>query len=139
MAALTEESLNKLSKTDLVALVVNLQDKMETMKSNLNEKISNLTDEVQKRNTSFELLKLDFSAARIGNNFLNERLIALKRQCWANAQYSRREWLEFTGIPSSVSDKDLEEVVCKAITKGGVDINADDIEDCHRVGNKGQT
>ena len=139
MAVLTEESLNKLSKTDLVALVVNLQDKMETMKINLNEKVSNLTDEVQKLNTSFELLKSDFSAARTGNNSLNEILSAQKRQCWANAQYSRREWLEVTGIPSSVSDKDLEEVVCKAITKGGVDIKADDIEDCHRVGNKGQT
>ena len=32
-----------------------------------------------------------------------------------------------------MSDKDLEEVVCKAITKAGVNINADDIEDCHRV------
>ena len=63
----------------------------------------------------------------------------MQRQCRANAQYSRRECLEITGIPSSVSDKDLEEVVCKAITKSGVDITADDIEDCHRVGNKGQT
>ena len=139
MAALTEESLNKLSKKDLVALAVNLQDKMETMKSNLNEKVSNLTEEVQKLNTNFELLKSDFSATMIQNNSLNERLIALERQCWANAQYSRRECLEITGIPSSVSDKDLEEVVCKAIAKAGVDINADDIEDCHRVGNKGHT
>ena len=120
MAALTEESL-------------------ETMKSNLNEKVSNLTEEVQKLNTNFELLKSDFSATRIENNSLNERLIALERQCWANAQYSRRECLEITGIPSSVSDKDLEEVVCKAIIKAGVDITADGIEDCHRIGNKGQT
>ena len=52
MAALTEESLNKFSKTDLAALVVNLQDKMETMKINLNMKISNLTEEVQKLNTN---------------------------------------------------------------------------------------
>ena len=139
MAALTEESLNKLSKTDLVALAVNLQDKMETMKSNLNEKVSNLTEEVQKLNTNFELLKSDFSATRIENNSLNERLIALETQCWANAQYSRGECLEIAGIPSSVSDKDLEEVVCKVITKAGVDITADNIEDCHRVGNKGQT
>ena len=61
------------------------------------------------------------------------------RQCWANAQYSRWECLEITGITSSVSDKDLEEVLCKVITKAGVDITADGIEDCHRVGNKGQT
>ena len=38
-----------------------------------------------------------------------------------------------------MSDKDPEEVVCKTITKAGVDITGDDIEDCHRVGNKGQT
>ena len=56
-----------------------------------------------------------------------------------NAQYSRQECLEITGSPSSVSDKDLEEVVCTVITKAGVDITADNIEDCHRVGNKGQT
>ena len=75
MAALTEESLNKLSKTDLVALAFNLQDKMETMKSNLNGKVSNLTEEVQKLNTNFELLKSDFSATRIENNSLNKRLL----------------------------------------------------------------
>ena len=122
-----------------MAHAVNLQDKMETMKSNLNEKFSNLTEGVQKLNTNFELLKSDFSATTIENNSLNERLTALERQCWANAQYLRRECLEITGIPSSVSDKDLEEVVCKAIIKAGVDITPDDIEDCHRVGNKGQT
>ena len=55
MATLTKESLKKLSKTDLVALAVNPQDKMETMKSNLNEKVSNLTEEVQKLNTNSEL------------------------------------------------------------------------------------
>ena len=38
-----------------------------------------------------------------------------------------------------MSDKDFEEVVCKVITKAGVDITPDDIGDCHRVGNKGQT
>ena len=89
------------------------------MKSNLNEEVSNLTEEVQKLNTNFELLKSDFSATRIENNSLNERLIALEKQCWANAQYSSRECLEITGVPSSISDKDLKEVVCKAITKAG--------------------
>ena len=35
MAALTEESLNKLNKPDLVALVVNLQSKMDSVNSDL--------------------------------------------------------------------------------------------------------
>ena len=112
---------------------------VETMKSNLNEEVSNLTEEVQKLNTNFELLKSDFSATRIENNSLNERLIALERQRCANAQYSRWECLEITSIPSSISDKDFEKVVCKVIPKAEVDITADDIEHCHRVGNKSQT
>ena len=62
---------------------------VETLKSNLNEKVSNLTEEVQKLNTNFELLKSDFSATSIENHSLNERLI------------------------------DLKEVVCKTITKAG--------------------
>ena len=69
MAALTEESLNKFSKTDSVA--TNLLDKMETMKSNVNEEVINLTEKVQKLNTNFELLKSDFSATKIVNNSLN--------------------------------------------------------------------
>ena len=64
-----------------MALSVNLQDKMETMKTNLNEKVSNLTEEVQKLSTNFEHLKADFSATRIEKNSLNERIIALERQC----------------------------------------------------------
>ena len=107
------------------------------MKSNLNEEVSNLIEEVKKRNTSFEILNSDFSATRIENSSLNERLITLERQCQANAPYLRREGLEIAGISSKVSDKDLEKLVCKAITKAGIDIKADDIEDCHRVGNKG--
>ena len=35
MAALTEESLNKLSKPDLVALTVNLPNKMDSVNSDL--------------------------------------------------------------------------------------------------------
>ena len=71
MAILIDESLNKLSKTDLVTLVVNMQDKMETMKSNL-------VEEVQKLNTNFGILNSDFSAARIDSNSLNERLTVMK-------------------------------------------------------------
>ena len=73
MAPLTEESLKKHSKTNLMALAVNLQTKcMKRMKRNLNEKVSNLTEKVQELNTNFELLKSDFSATRIEKNSLNE-------------------------------------------------------------------
>ena len=43
------------------------------------------------------------------------------------------------GIPSPVSGKDLEDVVCKAVTKTGVEVSDKDVEDCHWVGKSSQT
>ena len=73
------------------------------------------------------------------NTVLSETLQTKEKQCWANAQYSRRECLEISGIPSSLSGKDLEDVVYIAITKAGVEVSDKDIEDCHQVGKRGQT
>ena len=73
------------------------------------------------------------------NTLLSERLQTIEKQCWANAQYSRRECLDFSGILSSISDNDLEDVVCKAITKAGVEVSDKDIEDCRLVGTTGTT
>ena len=40
---------------------------------------------------------------------------------------------------SSVSYTDLEDVVCKAITKASVALSDKDIDDCHQVGKRGPT
>ena len=127
MAALSEESLNKLNKPDLVTLVVNLQSKMDSGNSGL-------VTELRKMREGFDQMKSDVSVTKKVNTVLSERLQTIKKQ-WANAQYSRRECLETSRIPASVRDNDLEDFVCKAITKTGVEVSDKDIEDCHRVGN----
>ena len=63
----------------------------------------------------------------------------LERPCSVTAQYSRRQRLEITGIPSAGNDSDLEDVACRIVNKVGVAITDTDIEDCQRVGNTGQT
>ena len=37
-----------------------------------------------------------------------KRLVVAGRKCWANEQYSRREYLQTSGIPESVRDNALE-------------------------------
>ena len=54
MAALTEESLNKLNKPALVALVVSLQSKMYSVNSEL-------AAELRKMRQGFDQIKLDLS------------------------------------------------------------------------------
>ena len=79
----------------------------------------------------FDQMKSDLSVTKKVITLLSERLQSIEKQCWTNAQYSRRECLEISGIPSSLSDNDLEDIVCKAITKAGVEVSDKDIEDCH--------
>ena len=132
MTALTEKSLNKLYKPELVALVVNLQSKMNSVNNDL-------VAELRKTREGFDQMKSDLSVTKKVNTLLSERLQTIEKQCWANAQYSRRECLEISGIPSSVSDNDLEDVACKALTKTGVERPEKDIESCHRICKRGTT
>ena len=73
------------------------------------------------------------------SSLLTEQMNNVERQCWVNAQYSRRERLEVVGIPSSVNLKDLEGKVCTVFTRIGVSVKPDDIEACHRLYNDKKT
>ena len=73
------------------------------------------------------------------SSLLTEQMDNVERQCWANAQYSRRECLEVVGIPSSVNVKDLEGKVCTIFNRIGVAVKPDDIEACHRLYNDKKT
>ena len=57
----------------------------------------------------------------------------MEPQCWANAQYSRRECLEIVGIPSSVSHQDLEQKDLDIFSKVGCTVANENIEACHRI------
>ena len=65
---------------------------------------------------------------------LCKRVVTMERQCWANAQYSRRECLEMAGIPRQVDDKNLETKVLLIFQRIGCTINPTFIDDCHRLG-----
>ena len=58
----------------------------------------------------------------------------MERQCWANAQCSRRECVEVAGTPQRVPASDLEET----FSKTGMEVPAKDIDACHRVGKQGR-
>ena len=80
---------------------MNLQTKMA-------KKESNMINEVRKLNGNLEKLRSELDVTKNVNSLLSDRLTSLERQCWANAQYSRRECVEISGIPKSVEDNALE-------------------------------
>ena len=65
---------------------------------------------------------------------LVKQLSSVKRHCWKNAQYSRRECVEVGRIPSSVEHDQLEPTICRILHHIGVNISGNKIEACHRMG-----
>ena len=52
----------------------------------------------------------------------------MERQCWANAQYSKRECLEVACIPRDVSNENVESKVLEVFGKVGCEFLSRDIE-----------
>ena len=52
----------------------------------------------------------------------------MERQCWANAQYSKRECLEVACSPRDVSNENVESKVLEVFGKVGCEFLSRDIE-----------
>ena len=127
----TEECLEKLSKPKLVAMVLSQRDETKVT-------IESLKDEVIAMNTNFKKLEADVSIVKTVNNLLMKKSVEIERQCWANAQYSRKECIEITRIPTSIPEQNIEEKVCQIFEAIGVSVHKSNI-DCHRLSDKERT
>ena len=122
----TEAVLNKLIKSELVQLALQTE-------ASLASKITNLTTEVKDLLGYFKKLEADLAVTKNVNSKLMERVVQTERQCWANAQYSRRDTIEVIRIPSSIRDHDLEDKVRNIFGEIGVNVNERDMQVCHRL------
>ena len=57
-------------------------------------------------------------------------MTSVERQCWANNQYTRREFLEITGLPENTDNRN-ENLPLKVLNKIGVNIDSREVEDYH--------
>ena len=130
MSKYTEETLDKLLKKDLISIVVSQQTEMDAANSEI-------MDQIRKFNENLEKLKSELIVVKQVNSVLSEKLVSMERQCWTNAQYSRRKCLELVGVPRSVSDGDLEENVLKIFEKVGCPIEGNNWA-CHGISNKNE-
>ena len=121
----TAEDLNNYTKKQLIDMFLE--------KESMSKSISDLTSEIQKLTGAVIRLESEVSILKRVNDELQKQLISTERQCWANAQYPRRECIEVAGIASSVFDDNLENKVLNIFDKLGVPINPNNIEACHRI------
>ena len=124
--SLTESALKKMSKDEIIALTLEYQAKF-------NLTLASIAD----LKSGFRRLESELSISRSVNSKLCDTVTSLKRQCWANNQYTRRECLEITGLPENTENGNLEELTLKVLNEIGVNIDSRNVEDCHWVKTQG--
>ena len=71
-----------------------------------------MLQEMRKFNDNSSKLEAEQVVNKRVNSELCKRIATVERQCWTNAQYSKRECLEVAGIPRQVDEKNLEKRFC---------------------------
>ena len=124
--ALSESSLKKLQKNEIINLALDYQSKFDSTLAVIRNKLSDLKKD-------FEQLRSDLSVTKLVNTKLKEKVVSLERQTWRNSQYSRRECLELSGIPETIENKDLEGTLLGIFEKLDVMVDPSNVEDCHWI------
>ena len=83
MASYSQGALDRLSKGNLIDIILQLQTKLEAGNNEVLE-------EVRMLNKNFAKLGSELLVTKKVNSELEKYVTELQRQCWANAKYSRR-------------------------------------------------
>ena len=111
----TEAVLNKLTKPELVQLLLKTE-------ATLGSQITDLSKEIKDTLTHFKKLDADIAAVRTVNDRLVEGVVKTERQCLEKARYSRRDTLEIVGrrdVQACHHLKEKERTTVKFFNKNG--------------------
>ena len=121
----TLASLEKLGKYDLARLVMDYQNKFDTVLKNIDSELLDLKNK-------FTELESDLEIFRNVNNKLVDQITTLEGNFWENEQYSIRECIEIFGISQRIEQIDLERTVLNFFDKIDVTVDQQNVQACHR-------
>ena len=130
---LTRKQLEKMTDDQLLEFAMKLQNNMINKETNLindnkefREKLSIIDSKFDELKNENEVLTSKVSVAEKTSSTLstdykniNEKVIEMERNMHRMEQYSRRECIEIVGIPSSITNDQLEEHVLLIFEKLG--------------------
>ena len=131
MPQYTEESLDKLLKRELIPIVLSLEEQNRSLQSRMSEVNNEVVEKMRKFNENSSKLQSELSIDKRVNTELTKRIVTLERQCWVNAQYSRKECVEVVDIPRQVDEKHMEAKVLSIFQKSDCTIAPEFIDDCY--------
>ena len=104
--SLTRETLMKINKDILAVMLLDYKERF-------NSTLPAINDELKELKTDFRQLETDVAISRNVNDKFTQQLALVQRKCWANEQYSRREYLQISRIPKPIQNDDVEDCVLK--------------------------
>ena len=129
--AYTESALSKLNKGDLIRIALDMQKTQNSILPDMKNELTDMKNELSELRKNYNKLKADLKVSKSVTEPIKNHIIVLERKCWSNEQYSRRECLEISGIPSDTEAGKLEETLLKVFEKLDVDVDPKNVEDCH--------
>ena len=119
----------KLTRAELANIVLDYQHKFDNS-------LGSIDAELLELKTKFTKMESDLTISWNVNVKLMERLVVLERKCWANEQYSRRECLQISSIPESVSDNAIEDEIQGVLRGIDAEVETENTELCHHLNGK---
>ena len=121
----TRSQLEHLSKEELIDVFMSTED--------ISSKVVNLTTRFDDFTRRFEIISSELAVSKNCNRLVSERIIQLERNAVNNSQYHRRESIEINPVHASISNEELEDNVCKALSLTDHEVIPDDLQACHRL------
>ena len=129
----SDDSVSETIPTQAITLEV-LMNQIKTLRSDIVAEVARQKHEIigylQKENAS---LKAELESVKSKLNEKSDDLVEVERDVVDLQQYIRRNNIEISGIPDSISIKNLEKTVIDIADIIGVRVDENDIEACHRL------
>ena len=110
----TRSQLEHLSKDEVIDELMSIVD--------ISSKLANLTTRFDYFSRRLEILSSELAVSKTCNRLLGERIIHLERNAVNNTQYHQRESIEVNPILASISNEELEDTICKALSSTGHEV-----------------
>ena len=116
----------------MINIALSLQSKLESVNENILKTVCRL-------NKNFSKLESELKISKQIKYLLQQRVIDLEKQCWANIQYSGRECKEMEGLVAELDHSNLEAKLVQNFSNILCYIYSEYIEACHRISKKIRT
>ena len=97
---------------------------------NIEDKLEHLNKQFDDFLGKYNELHSELQVSKNCSNLVYNHVIELEKNALSTVQYVRREIIEISPVPGSISDQNLEEQVCKALPLTEIKVEDKDLHAC---------